>query len=179
MIVFLRFIGIINAAIWLGTSIFMTLGVAPAIFFSPGMHAFLGERNFNFYAGQIAYVFFKSYFTFHIVCALVGLAHLMAEKLYLGRPASKFTSGLLITLLTITLISGLWLQPKMHGLLARGYSSQATPGERAAAMHSFGAWHGGAQILNLFIICGIVIYVWRVNNPPDPTLFVTPGKFRG
>jgi len=169
----------VNAAIWLGASIFMTAGIAPAIFLSHDMHAFLGEKNFIFYAGQVAHALFKPYYAFQIGCALVALAHLFAEKLYLGRPTSKFTSGLLMTLLAISLASGLWMQPKMHDLQVRSYAAQATPADRAAAMHSFRAWHGTSQIVNLFIICGILIYTWQVNNPPDTTKFVRPGKFGG
>jgi len=178
VIVFLRFIGVVNAAIWLGTSIFFSFGAGPALF-SGDMRALLGANNFPYYSGAIARIVLSSYFHFHVACGIIALLHLMAEKLYLGRPPSKFITSLLIGILTITMIGGLWMQPKMHDLHVAAYATKATPAERVAAMHSFRAWHGASQIINLFIICGILIYAWRVNNPPDTTTFVRPGKFGG
>jgi hypothetical protein len=175
----LRFVGIVNAAIWLGAAIFFTFGAGPAIF-SGDMRTLLGANNFPFFSGAIARIILNSYFHFQIACGVVALLHLAAGKLYLGRPVSKFTVGLLTSLLAITLLGGFWLQPKMHDLHVRGYSPKVSVGERATAMHSFRVWHGISQVINLFVIGGIIVYVWRVNNPPNPTQFVRPGsKFGG
>jgi hypothetical protein len=177
VIVFLRFIGMVNAAIWLGASIFM-IGVALAVF-SPEMQGALHTSNFEYYRGQILHVVFERYFLFHLICGLVALAHLFAEKLYLGRRTSRFTIGLLLGLLVLNLVNGQWLQPKMNALHQRKYAPNLSQVDHESAAHSFNKWHGMSQTINMLIICGILIYNWRVNNPPDPTMFVTPGKFRG
>jgi len=175
---FLRFIGIVNAAIWLGAAIFFSFGAGPAIF-SGAMRTLLGENNFPYFSGAIARIILNSYFHFNVACGVIALLHLGAEKLYLGRPPSKFTLGLLAGMLAITLAGGLVLQPKMHKLHDRMYSQKLSADDRAAAKHSFVMWHGVSQVINLFVIGGIVLYVWRVNNPPDTTRFVRPGKFGG
>ena len=36
-----------------------------------------------------------------------------------------------------------------------------------------------ADALQLFVIGGLLIYIWRVTNPPDPARFVSSVKFRG
>lgn len=177
MTVLLRFIGIVNAAIWLGTAIFFSFGAGPALF-SNEMRGLLGENNFPYFSGAIARIVLKSYFHFHVACGVIALLHLGAERLYLGRRRSNFTTGLLVSLLTIILLGGLWMQPKMHELHLRAYAQKATTAQRTTAMHSFRVWHGVSQMINLLIIGGIVIYVWRVNNPPDPTRFVRPGQIR-
>jgi len=175
---FLRFIGIVNAAIWLGAAIFFSFGAGPAIF-SGDMRDLLGGNNFPYFSGAIARIILKSYFHFNLAYGIVALLHLAAEKLYLGRPTSKFTVGLLVGLLAIILAGGFLLQPKMHKLHDRMYSPKLTADARAAATHSFHVWHGISQVINLFVIGGLVIYVWRVNHPPDTTRFVRPGKFGG
>jgi hypothetical protein len=176
---FLRFIGLVNAAIWLGTSVFFSFGAGRAVF-SSDMRTLLGENNFPFFSGAIAYIILQSYFHFSVICGVIALLHLGAEKLYLGRHRSSFTVYLLVSLVAVTLAGGLLLQPKLHDLHDKMHSQRVSPEDRAAATHTFRVWHGFSMIVNLFVIGGIVIYTWRVNNPPDPTRFVVPpSKFGG
>jgi hypothetical protein len=80
----LRFVGVVNAAIWLGAGIFV-LFVFPAVF-SPEMHQLFGEEKaFKYYSGGVAMVLFKRFFALQYICGTIALLHLIAEKLYLGR----------------------------------------------------------------------------------------------
>jgi hypothetical protein len=174
---FLRFIGVINAAIWLGAAIFFTLGAGPAIF-SPAMKEAL-RLDHPYYPGAIAQVILARYFRFNLICAIIAMFHLIAEWLYMGRPARKLSLGLLGGLLAITLIGGFGLQPKLNELHRIRYDVKASPAERDAAKKTFGAWHGVAQVVNLFMIAGLIVYVWRTANPSETPRFVSSGKFRG
>jgi hypothetical protein len=97
----------------------------------------------------------------------------------MGRPARKFSFALVGGLLVFTLIGGNWLQPKMKKLHAVRYAVNVPPDERATAAKSFRTWHAAAQILNVFMMGALVVYVWRIANPSDTLRFVRPVTFRG
>src|SRR5262245_44801334 len=75
---FLRFIGIINAAIWLGGSVFFALFAEPAIF-SPAMLTLLEAKNFPYFSGAIAQILAERYYHFHLTCAVIAFLQLLAE----------------------------------------------------------------------------------------------------
>ena len=166
---FLRFVGIMNAAIWLGGAVFFTFGAGPAVF-SDNMRALLGANNFPYFSGAIAGIILKRYFYFHLICNVVALLHLFAERLYLGRTSSKSSLGLLVGTLTLIIIGGGFMQPRLRQLHDRAHAVNAQSVVREAAAR----WHTVAQVANLLVIGGIIVYVWRVNNPADTTRFVSP-----
>jgi hypothetical protein len=166
-----------NAAVWLGAAVCFTFGIGPA-FFSPEMKAILGEKSFPYFSGAIAQVVLARYFRLTLTCAVIALIHLLLEWLYMGRPARKFSLALVGGLLAITLLGGNWLQPKMKMLHATKYAMNTPPVEQAAAARAFRLWHGIAQILNLIMLGGLAVYVWRISNPSDKLRFVRPVTFR-
>ncbi len=174
----LRFIGILNAAIWLGGAVFFTLG-AGQVPFSSSMKELLTEANYPYYSGAIAQLLIAKYFSLHIICGAVGLAHLSAEWLYLGRPTRRSTLILLLCLFGFGLLGSTWLQPKMQRLHRQKHAPNLTQTVRDRAARSFRIWHATAQGFNLLVLGGLCVYVWRANNPPDPTRFVTAMQFRG
>lgn len=176
MIGFLRFVGILNVGVWLGAAIFFTFGVGLAAF-SPEMQNLLGANNYPCYSGAIAQVFATRYFHFQKICAAVAVVHLLAEWLYLGKRPRKFQSGLLLGLCAAVLLGAGWLQPKLKALHAAQYSTQARPETRATASRSFKAWQGVSQGVNVLVIAGLGVYLWRAANPSDPTRFVSAMKF--
>ena len=176
MIGFLRFVGILNAAVWFGSAIFFTFGAGSAPF-SPEMKSLLGANNFPYFSGAIAQIFIARYFYFHLACAAVAAVHLLAEWLYLGKSPRRFQTSLLAGLFAAVLIGGFWLQPKLKGLHALKYGVKTRPEVREAAARSFRAWHGVSQIINLLAVGGLAVYLWRVANPSDPTRFVSAAKF--
>ena len=181
MIVFLRFIGVTNAAIWLGAAIFFTLGVAP-VFFTEELRQLL---HGPFWPGVIAQMVLERYFHLQYVCGVIALVHQVAEWLYLGRALRRLTLGLLVGVMCLSFLGGLWLQPKLHRLFLTKYgaSAQYQPAtvpaeERAQATRLFGLWHGISQAVNLLVLGGLIVYFWRVSHPDDATRFIGTPKFR-
>ena len=175
---FLRFIGILNAAIWLGGSVFFTLA-AGQIPFSPEMKELLGPVHSPYLVGAMAQLGVARFFSFQLVCAIVALAHLGAEWLYQERRNRKPLLWLLATMLAVTLLGDYWLQPRMHILFRGKYAVNYTPSQRDAAARSFGLWHGISMTVNLFMLGGLVVYLVQMSRPPEAARFVSPAKFRG
>lgn len=178
MIAFLRFIGLVNAAIWLGAAVFFTVG-AEAACVSTAAEKLLGESNFPFFSGALAQIVMARYFAFLCACAVIALLHLLAEWLYMGRPTRKLALALLSGLLLLVLAGGLWIEPHLESLHVRHYTPNAPAVERAAAARSFRFWHAGFEVFNVALIAGLVVYVWRVANPTDAPRFISSVKFRG
>ena len=95
MIGLLRFVGILNAAVWFGTAIFFTFGTG-LVPFSQEMKSLLGQANYPYFSGAIAQLFIARYFSFQLGCAVVAVVHLLAEWLYLGKHSQKLQIGLLV-----------------------------------------------------------------------------------
>jgi hypothetical protein len=174
----LRFIGILNAAVWLGGAVFFTLGVG-RVPFSTAMRELLTEANYPYFSGAIAQLLIVKYFALHIICGAISLAHLGAEWLYQGRPARRSTLILLLCLFGFGLLGSTWLQPKMERLHRQKYAPNLSQTVRDRAAKSFRIWHATTQGLNLVVLGSLCVYVWRANHPPDPTRFVTAMQFRG
>jgi len=177
VIAFLRFIGLMNAAVWLGAVVFFALGASP-VCVSARMETLLHAANFPFYSVAIQQVLMSRYFAFLLATAIIALLHLLAEWLYMGRPARTVSLALLTGLLALVLIGGLWLQPRLATLHTARYATNATPDERDAAAKSFRLWHAGSQVIHVLMIAGLVIYVWRVAHPSDAPKFISSVKFR-
>jgi len=176
VIAFLRFFVIMNAAVWFGAAIFFTFGIAPA-FFTPEMKTLLGE----IYAGLVAQSVLERYFVLHYCCGGLALLHQLAEWVYLGKALHRFTFGLLLTILALSMAGGLWLQPKLKELyrVEHGRPEQFTPEQKNDARASFLRWHGASQIINLVMLASLAVFAWRVSVPQQNGPRFTPGKFRG
>jgi hypothetical protein len=177
----LRFIGVTNAAIWLGAAVFFTFGAAP-VFFTEEIRRLL---NGPFWPGVIAQMAVERYFHLQYVCSVIALIHQAAEWLYLGRTLRKVTLALLCALMFFSFVGGLWLVPNLkrlylvkNGVTERFQPAAFSPDQRARAARQFGTWHGLARVLDLFVLGGLVVYLWRVTHPEDSTRFVSATKFR-
>ena len=164
-----------NAAVWFGAALFFSFGVAPA-FFTVEMKKLLGE----IYAGLVAQSLIERYFVLHYCCGALALVHQLAEWVYLGKALQRFTFGLLIGILALSLTGGLWLQPRLKELyrIKHARPEQVTAAERTEAARLFGTWHGVSQVVNLLMLAGLGIFLWRISTPQNGPRF-TPGKFRG
>jgi hypothetical protein len=174
---FLRFVGILNAAVWFGAAVYFTFssGRAP---FSPEMKALLGANNYPYFSGAIAQIMIARYFRLQVLCALIAWLHLVAEWLYLGRSPQKLRLGLLLGLCLAVFAGSYWLQPKLKALHAVKYGLHQRPEVRESAGRSFRAWHGVSAGVNLLLVGGLAAYLWRVTNSSDETRFVSAVKFR-
>ena len=177
MSAFLRFLGIVNAAIWFGSAIFFAFGILPGVF-SSELHTLFHESAADpYYSGAVAQALFKRFFAAQCVCGLVALFHLFAEKLYLGRPMPPFETYLVTTLLCLGLIGNFWLQPHMQDLRQTRYFGR-TQEQKDRARSSFGVWHGISEVVNVFVMAGLLVYLIRTTRPSGqsryPTIYQIP-----
>ena len=170
----IRFVGILNAAIWLGSIVFFTVVGGPA-FFSPEMESILPRP----YAARAVEVIISRLYSLQMICAFVALSHLAIEYFHCGRTPPRANVGLLTTLLILNLIGAFWLLPKMHGLQGVRYSPETTEVQKAEAARRFGAWHGISQVVNLFVLGVLVFHVWSVTRSIESPRFSNWEKFRG
>lgn len=167
-----------NAAVWFGTVVFHTFWVAPALA-SEEMQAVLGAKNFPYYGGVISQLLIARYFQVNLVCAVVALLHLLAERLYLGRASRKIWTVVIVALFWFSLLGAVWLGPKLRELHRTRHLVGIPPAQREAADRSFRIWQGAFQGLNFFLLVGVAGTLWRITHPPDELRFVGAGKFRG
>ncbi|NJM55861.1 MAG: DUF4149 domain-containing protein [Verrucomicrobiae bacterium] len=130
MIQFLRLIGIFNGAVWLGSAVFFTLSIGPAVF-SPQMLAIFPpdypEEARRYYVGLVAQVLISSYFKAGLWCAAIAIFHMVAEWLYTGRTPRAWRVYLLVFLLAGGLVGRLYMQPNMETLHRAKYSRAPRP----------------------------------------------------
>jgi hypothetical protein len=162
---FLKFISLVNAAVWLGASLFFTLGVAPAVF-SPEMKALLQHP---YYPGAVAQLLFGRFFLLQYICGGIAIVLYLWESLYRGRKFERITFGLLIGILAIALIGGNWLQPKLKTLHQVQYNVRASETDKAAAKKLFGPLHGASQGVNFLVLAGLLYYFWKITTPKSPS----------
>jgi len=169
--------GLLNAAIWLGAAMFCTLGVLPVVN-SQSMAALLGHTYFPYLSVAISRVIIARLFYWQVFFALVAWLHLILEWLYLGRTPRRIWVTLLTMLFSLSLIGGLWLNPKLIGLHRIQHAPNVRPENRELAAKSFRVWDGAFQAVNVLLIAGVATYFWRLTTTEDAPRFVTPVKFR-
>lgn len=169
---FLRFLGLLNAAVWCGSAIFLAIGL-PALF-SPEMKRILTPAGVGFAAESIV----ARYFILQYWCGGIALAHLAAEWFYCGRPLPRLNLIVVLVVLGLGLAGGLWAQPKMRALHVVEYFGK-TSEQQAHAARIFANWHMVSMAANLLVIVGLVWYLWRVNRLQEPGRFVSFSKMRG
>ena len=177
MIGLLRFVGMLNAAVWLGSAVFYTLTAAPALV-SADVQSVLGPKSFPYFSGAVANIVLVRYFHLHFVCATLALIHVVAEWLYLGRAPRRIWTGLLVTLFWLALAGSFWLGPKLSEFHRAQYRTNTASGEREAAAKSFNVWQGMFQAVNLLMLAGVAVYFWRAAHTSDELRFVGSPKLR-
>jgi hypothetical protein len=174
---FLRCVGVLNAGVWFGSAVFFSFVVAPGIF-SSDVKGLLGEKWYPYMSGAIAQILISRYFNLQLVCGVIALLHIMGENLYFGRTPQKIWLGLLAALISLSLIGGFWLQPRLKELHRVKYSAVASTERRQAAAQSFKTWHGISQVLNLLMLAGLGVHLCRVAARDEDNRFGSAGKFR-
>jgi hypothetical protein len=180
---FLRFVGILNAAVWCGAAIFLLIGL-PAVF-SDELKKELGQIGVTPGAqamgvGFAAQAVLARYFVLQYCCVAIGLAHLVLEWLYAGKPLLQRNLAILLVLGGLALAGGLWMQPKLKDLHHTMYLAPAQPA-RDQATRAFKAWHGASECGNLLVVGGLLVYLWRTSGSGDQARFgnLSLGKIRG
>jgi hypothetical protein len=175
--VVLRFIGVMNAAVWFGAAVFYTFGVVPA-FSSPEMKRLLSG---DLYSGAAAHIVTHPYWAVYYWCGGVAIFHQLAEWVYLSRPLKSVVTYLLGMIFIIGLTSGLFLQPRLEKLYAQKFprpgQAAPTPEQWAAAEKSYSGWRTTTQVLNLLALAGLSVFTWQTIYSGNGTRFA-PSKFR-
>jgi len=180
VILLLRFIGVINAAIWFGSAIFLL--VAAPVFFSTAVQTTpLGK----FWPGVMVQFLFERFFYVQCICGTIAVAHQLAEWVYLGRNLQQWVMIVLASLLLMGLTDGLIMQPKMrslnltkNGLNERYVAAQLSAEDRLRAASSFKNWHRVSRLVGLAATIALGAFFWKVVNPGDNARFVSSSKFR-
>jgi hypothetical protein len=171
----LRFVGLLNAAVWLGATVFLTFGAEPALF-SEEARGLLQKSHF-YLSEMLVQAVRTRYYYLSVLCGSAALLHVFAEWLYLGRAARRFTLWLLVGLLALVVVSGVWLQPRLKRL-HNARTLGATPAERQAAEQSFQSSRRVGLVLDLLIMAGVAAHLWRLGNPPDKLRFLDAAQIR-
>jgi hypothetical protein len=175
---FLRFIGTINAAIWLGGAVFFTF-VAGPFFSSSELQSLLGDQNYPFFAVTFRELLAARYFQFNLACAAIAWLHLVVEWLYLGQPPRKGTFGLLALLSGLMLLYGAWLQPLAARSHMTRHRSNVPAVERTDATRAFQAASTSARVVNFCVMSGLFVFAWRITRWVDSPRLIPSVKFRG
>jgi hypothetical protein len=178
----LRFLGLVNAAVWFGAAFFFVFAADPATTGSEAMRQLLGERSFPYFSLAISQVIGARFFAWFLVCALLAMVHMGAEWLYFGKYPRRFWLLLIFGLFLGGLTQSYGLQPKIKRLLLVEHGPNTPADQRDSAARAVRLWRAVSTSLNVVLLGGLAIYLWRVANPPDEMRFVGasgfPGKIR-
>ncbi len=174
MLVFLRLIGVINAAVWLGASVTMVCAVAPA-FFSSAMLRLLPLSH----SGAAELIIAQHGFVLQYFCGAIALGHLVVEWIYAGKALRRWPTYLVGGLLGLALLGGQVLQPKLQRLHLEMYGVRSTRQQRERAGAAFRSWQLVVHAANVLTIFGLATYVWQVTSTGIAPRFVGATKFRG
>lgn len=161
-----------NGSVWFGGSLFMMVGVAPAVFASDM------DRLGDLWKGLIAFHLFERYFALQYWCGAIAIAHLCAEWVYLGKPLYRLSLGLVLGVFCLGLFGGLVVQPKLKHLHAMKYEPRETEARKTAAAQSLKIWHRLSEVAGLLVVGGLGWYLWRMGNPPNAPRYAPSSKFR-
>jgi hypothetical protein len=179
VLIALRIVGLFNAAIWLGSALFFTFGIAPAIFSDEMRQTFApsGGAMGDYYLGVIAQHLIGRFFTVNLICGVVALAHFFGEIIYAGRPFNRLTLGLIVGILGFGLFASAVVSPKVKTLHQAKYRGPVE--QRPAAAQQLARLHAVSMSGNLLSLIALALYTWRASNPADHLRFVGTQKFRG
>ena len=160
----MRFIGLLNAAVWLGSMVLFTAIIGPAIF-GPEVRQLVGRADWM--PGAIAQILVINYMVLQQWCAGIALVHLIFDWLYTGKFQAKASMIIILLCLGISFAGTELLAPQMKQLHVMKYSPQATPAQKEVAARNFKILHATSQITNLLAFCGVLFYYWRLSIGPQ------------
>ena len=174
----LRFVGLMNAAVWFGAAVFFIFGADPATS-SEQMRDLIGSNNFPYFSEAISSLIARRFFHLYAVCSVIALVYLMAEWLYFGKYPPKWWLSLICVLVVVGLLRGFWIEPSLRNLHEIQFNRQTRVEQRDLAARARTTWKILAHSLDVLLTSGLALYAWRVANPGDAMRFVSASKFRG
>ena len=182
----LRFVGIFNAAIWLGGAVFFSF-LAGNTFFQPEVVNYVPPP----YNGLVAQAVMERYFLLHYICGIIALIQLTTEWLYSGSEFPCLSAALAAVLLCLALGGGKWISPRLNELFQVKYSfrlktegkspmiensSEFTATEIQEAKRDFALLHGVSMSVNLLMLGLLAVQFWRASYPPALPHFTTGSR---
>jgi hypothetical protein len=164
----IRFIGVLNAAVWLGAAVFFALAARPA-FLSAEMLSFLPRPH----ASRAAVVMLDRYFVVQQWCAGAALAHLLLEYVQSGRSMGGWILGMLAGLLGVGVAGGHWLAPALHELQRVSFSTLAAAAQKAEAAGRLTALNITFEVVNGLVILALLYYLWCLSRPLNAARFAS------
>ena len=166
-----------NAAVWFGAAVFFVFGAAPASS-STEMRELIGANNFPFFSGAIGNLVAVRFGRCCLACSAVALLYLIAEWLYFGKYPSKKWLALVFGLVFLGCLRGFFIQPTLARLNTVEHGRATPPQQRESVARSLHTWVSVGRSLDLLLVAGFAVYLWRVGNPSDSMRFLEAGKFR-
>jgi hypothetical protein len=160
----LRHIGIINAAVWFGGLLFFAFGILPAVF-SQDTRRLFQDGPYPWFSGGVAMILFCRCFVLQYCCGAIAILHIILSYFYFGGRFPKANLLLVLALFAIALVGGLWLQPHLESLRQNMYFGASTD-IKTSARHAFGLWHGLSQLVNLFVLIGLLANLIMATKAP-------------
>lgn len=180
MLGILRFVGLVNAAAWLGAVLFFTVTVAPAFFQDTMLNLFGGAQApySRARSGLAAIYLMERYFWWLQVCGVIAVLQGLAESAYQGLPWRQGRNLLAMGLLALCLAGAWGVHPILKKLHAARYDPRAKPEQVALATRSFQLWHGISQGANLVLAAGLLVFFWKTASPRPRPLGGPPNPFQ-
>ena len=154
-------LAVVNASVWFGAGLFLTVVVGPN-FFSPAVTDLVGRQN----AGLIAQSVLAKYFVLQVVCSGVALALQLRSGTGGSALARRSRWGLAVVLMLVC-VGGFWLQPKLVELNRQRYATTTSTEERSVLARQFGMWHGVSQMGNLLVLIGALAHLVILAHGPQ------------
>lgn len=173
MISFLRFVGVMNAAVWLGGTVFHLFAVAP-FFGSSAVHWLLGELH----AGGTGLMLWHRFYGLQYLCIGIAWLHLLAEWVYLGRSVSKFNGWALSIGLSLTLTSHAEMSQGVEKAHWKRQNSNVSVVDRERALRVYPLWKGVWIATNAALGLTILAFSWKTLTANQGPRFMTQGRFR-
>jgi hypothetical protein len=171
---FLRIIGIANAALWFGASLFFLVCIrgvfqseelmrlVPHPFSEASMHVLLG-----------------SYLTLLTICSLVAMGQHWAEQWYAGRPVFQLKMGVLLTLVVVNMVIKWVIFPSMTQQHLRAYRPSATQQDLQEGARAYRMWKTGFHFVHLFVVIGSFSHLMSVTQRHSSYRELGMYQFRG
>jgi hypothetical protein len=166
---FLRFIGLLNAGVWVGAAVFLILGAEPALH-SNAARAYL-LKSHGYFAGALDGVIRARFLYFNLVCGGIAMTHLLAEWLYLGRPIRRISVWLVLILCALAIVN-IGVFESRVGLFHEARYRGATPAARQEAQEAYDHWRRASNTADLLMLAGLCVFLWSVARDENVLRFV-------
>ena len=186
VIAFLRFIGLMNAAVWLGAVVVYAALISPALVSAEMLEVFSGARPAMApaYRGLAVEVVAWKFYWIHFICGGMMAFHLLLEWLFTGKATRTLILYLAMTMIVLGLANGLLLHFKMKELHRIRYEHIPPPVSakqaegKAKAGRMFDSLQTATEVMHWVMVAGLVVLLWKTATPGEQPRFNSTRKFK-